>query len=142
VDEAKVQVKGIKDLQRGLNQLEEKAGPELRKGLNKIAAIVADAARDKVPRRSGKAAQSIKVGSTQRAAQIKTGGTAAPYYPWLDFGGKVGRGKSVRRTFIKEGRYIYPTLREKRGLVTEKVDELIRDLAVKAGFDTDGKVGD
>ena len=35
------------------------------------------------------------------------GGNKAPYYPWLDFGGSVGRRRSVRRPFLDKGRYIY-----------------------------------
>jgi HK97 gp10 family phage protein len=135
---ATIHVKGLKELQRALKKVDKNLPRELRKALNAAADIVVDAAKPKVARRTGAAADSIKAGSTQRAGQIKVGGTKAPYYPWLDFGGSVGRGKSVSRPYLKEGRYIYPTLREKRDEVDAKVDEGLKRLAKQAGFETHG----
>ncbi|HVW34043.1 MAG TPA: HK97 gp10 family phage protein [Acidimicrobiia bacterium] len=142
-----IQVKGITDLRKALRDISKDLAKELRVGLNEAARIVADEAATKVPRRSGAAAASIKVGSTQTAANVKVGGTAAPYFPWLDFGGSTGRGHqagepgsgAVKRPFLKEGRYIYPTLAEKRDEVTKKVDEVLERLAKQAGFDTTGE---
>lgn len=139
-DERTVQVKGLKEFQGAVRQVDKALGPELRKGLNEAAEIVAGAARPLVPVRSGDAAGSIKVGSTQRAAQIKVGGTAAPYFPWLDFGGRVGPRKTTLRPFIQRGRYVYPTLADKRPEVEAKIDEVLRRLAVAAGFDTTGRM--
>ena len=139
-DEVTVQVKGLKEFQGAIRQIDRALGPELRKGLNEAAEIVAGAARPLVPVRSGDAAGSIKVGSTQRAAQIKVGGEAAPYFPWLDFGGTVGRGKSIRRPYKRGGRFIYPTLAAKRPEVAAKVDEVLKRLATQAGFDTTGRM--
>jgi hypothetical protein len=144
-DENVIQVNGLKDLRIALNQLETKMGPELRKQLNGVVSIIAEAARGKVPVVSGKAAGSIKPGSTQTAAQIKVGGSAAPYFPWLDFGGSTGRGHvpgragsgAIKRPFLKDGRYIYPTLKERRPQIEAAVDDVIRGLAADAGFDTE-----
>jgi hypothetical protein len=139
-DEAMIHVKGLKEFQAALKKVDKGLGPELRKGLNEAAEIVASAARPLVPRRTGRAVGSIKVGSTQRAAQIKVGGTAAPYFGWLDFGGRVGRRNSARRPFISKGRYIYPALAAKRNEVAAKVDEVLGRLATGAGFETKGKM--
>jgi hypothetical protein len=129
-----VQVRGLRDYQKALRDIEPALGPELRKALNEVAEIVASDARSLVPARSGKARSSIKAGSSQRAAQIKVGGTKAPYFPWLDFGGRVGRQKSVKRPFIQEGRYIYPTLRRRRDDVEEKLFDVLGRLAEHAGL--------
>lgn len=139
-DEVQIHVKGLKEFQGAVRQVDKALGPELRKGLNEAAEIVASAARTLVPQRSGDAAGSIKVGSTQRAAQIKVGGTAAPYFPWLDFGGRVGPRRTTLRPFIQRGRYIYPTLAEKRPEVEAKVDEVLERLAKQAGFETTGRM--
>lgn len=139
-DGVTVQVKGLKEFQGAIRQIDRALGPELRKGLNEAAEIVAGAARPLVPVKSGDAAGSIKVGSTQRAAQIKVGGQAAPYFPWLDFGGRVGAKKTTERKFIKSGRYIYPTLARKRPEVEAKIDEVLARLAGQAGFDTTGRI--
>jgi bacteriophage HK97-gp10 putative tail-component len=137
-NDARIQVTGLRDLQKGLRQIDRDLPKELRKGLNEVAEVVITAARPLVPRRTGRAQESMKVRSTQRAAQIAVGGTVAPYFPWLDFGGRVGRAKAVRRPFLKEGRYIYPTLKAKRPELNEKIDEMLRRLAEQAGFDTTG----
>lgn len=138
-DDVTIQVHGLKEFQGALRQIDKALGPELRKALNEVAEVVAGAARPKVPVVSGRAAGSIKVGSTQRAAQIKVGGSKAEYFPWLDFGGRVGRRKSVKREFLKEGRYIYPTLREKRDATRQKLDQVLKRLAEQAGFETKGE---
>lgn len=129
-----VRVRGLREVQKALRDVDRELGPELRKALNEVAEIVASAARPLVPTRTGKARASIKVGSSQRAAQLKAGGTKAEYFPWLDFGGTVGRKHAVHRRFIKEGRYIYPTLRKKRADVEEKVFEVVDRLADRAGL--------
>jgi hypothetical protein len=60
-----------------------------------------------VPRRTGRAGGTIKAASTRTEARVSEGGARAPYMPWLDFGGRVGRKNSVKRPFLKEGRYIW-----------------------------------
>lgn len=120
-----IQVRGLRELRGALRDIEKTLGPELRKGLNEVAEVVLDTARPLVPTRSGKARASLKAGSTEKAVQIKAGGTKAPYWGWLDFGGKVGRSKSVKRRFIPEGRYIYPTLTKRRDAIEAKFYEVI-----------------
>lgn len=120
-----IQVRGLRELRGALRGIEKTLGPELRKGLNEVADVVLDTARPLVPTRSGKARASLKAGSTEKAVQIKAGGAKAPYWGWLDFGGKVGRNKSVKRRFITEGRYIYPTLTRKREAIEDKFYEVI-----------------
>lgn len=137
---AEIYVAGLKEYKAALRQIDKQLGAELRKGLNEVAQIVVDAARPKVPRRTGRAQASMKAGSSQNAAQIKVGGTIAPYYQWLDFGGKVGRGRtgpgtgSVVRPFIKKGRYVYPTVTEKHDVLIDKLEDVIGRLTRKAGF--------
>lgn len=135
---ASIHVTGLKELQKGLNSLEEKLGPELKRGLDVIAGKVVTVAQSKTARRSGKAASSIKAGSSQRAAVIKVGGQKAPYFPWLEWGGRVGRRKQVKRPFIPEGRTIYPTAADKREELVHDLDELIVRLAGQAGFTASG----
>lgn len=138
MDDATIKVTGIVDLQRALRELDKDLPKELAAGLGEAAEIVLDAARPLVPRRTGKAAGSMKVKKQQRGAALAVGGTAAPYFPWLDFGGKVGRNRSVTRPFISGGRYIYPTLKAKDEQVKAKVDEVLERMAKAAGFDTGG----
>jgi hypothetical protein len=132
----KIHVKGLADLQKGLRMIDNDLGPELRKGLNEVAEIVAADARRHVPTLTGKARGSISAGGSQRAAAIKMGGTKAPHMLWLEFGGRVGRDKSVVRPFIRGGRYVYPALARNQDEVMEKLDEVVGRLVKRAGFDT------
>ena len=142
MDDARISVTGIADLQKALRQVDKDLPKELAAGLAEASEIVLAEARPMVPVRSGKAAGSMKVRKQQRGASIAVGGSAAPYYPWLDFGGKIGRHNATTRPFITGGRYIYPALRRKDDEVRAKVDQVLERLARLAGFDTEGDARD
>ena len=77
------------------------------------AAQIAAFARARVPSgppTGGHASSSV----VAMGKEVRGGGAAFPYFPWLDFGGRVGRGNSISRPFMKTGRYIW------RGYVTLK----------------------
>lgn len=110
-----VHVRGLREGVKALRDVDREIGPEIRKAFNDVANIVVDTARPLIPSGpTGRARASLKASSSQRAVTIAYGGNKAPYAPWLDYGGKVGKGKSIVRRFIPSGRYIYPTLRRKR----------------------------
>lgn len=140
VDNGRLEVHGLGDLQKALRQMDKEAPKELAAGLAEATEIVLQAARPLVPHRSGAAQGSMKVRKQQRGATLAVGGTKAPYFPWLDFGGAVGRNRSVRRPFIPSGRYVYPTLKAKRPEVEAKVDEVLAKMARRAGFEQSGSV--
>lgn len=137
MSESRITITGIKEFQGALRKMDADLPKQLRIALNGASQLVIDKAKPKIPRRSGNAAASLKVRSSQREARIAAGGRKAPYYPWLDFGGKVGRKKSVKRPFFKEGRYIYPALRKNRDEITKVMVTAISDLARGAGLDVD-----
>lgn len=89
--------------------------------------VAADASR-LVPHRSGRAAASYRA----RGSAVEFGGEAAPYVPWLEFGGKVGRKDSVARPFVKRGRYLYPVMARDLADIEKRVDALIGQAA--AGY--------
>lgn len=129
-----IHVTGLIEYKQALRQIDNKLGAELRKGLNTVAEVVVEAARPKVPYLTGAAQDSMKAGSSQIAAQIKVGGTKAPHYMWLEFGGAVGRNKSVVRPFLKEGRYVYPAAEAKHAALVETLEGVLADVTRKAGF--------
>jgi hypothetical protein len=55
----------------------------------------------------------------------------------LDFGGKVGRHGSVRRAFLKEGRYIYAGFYAKHGAFTDVMEKALIKVAGQAGVEVD-----
>lgn len=138
VDDARVQVTGLADLQKALRQVDKDLPKELAGGLAEVSQIVVDEARPHIPVRSGKAAGSMKIRKQQRGASIALGGNAAPYMPWLEFGGTVGKSNSIKRPFVHAGRYTYPALRRKDAEVKAKLDEVLERMAKAAGFETEG----
>lgn len=115
-----------------------------------IAERVASSVRGRLPRRSGKAQASVKARSSNYGASVAAGGRAAEYYPWLDFGGSVGRGHQEGRAWsgaIKRawmgvptgaGRYLYPAISDNSAETAEAALEAVEGLARRAGFEVRG----
>lgn len=144
--DVQITTKGLTEFRNALRDVDAKLPNKLRGKLLAIAGSIAQDVRGKVPRRSGRAAGSVKAKATQKSASIAWGGESAPYFPWLDFGGSTGRGHvrgsggsgAIKRTFLKEGRYIYPTITEHKQDTARRLDEAIEELAKAAGFETTG----
>lgn len=133
-----VQVEGLREVSRALRAISKEAQKELRVGLKDAAEKVAVVARQRTPRRSGKAAASIKARGTNRGASLRGGGPKAPYFPWLDYGGSTkvpGSPARVRRPFESGGRIIYPAIADRKDETREAVEKLIDDLARRHGLD-------
>ncbi len=135
--EAKISVTGLAEFNRGLRKLDKDAPKGLRLALNEAAELLVDRTRPLIPRRTGAAAKSLKARSTRTSARVAVGGRSAPYYPWLDFGGRTGRNRSVERPFYTDGRYLYPTLRKVRPEIEEALRGALVKVARDAGLDVD-----
>jgi hypothetical protein len=134
-DRAPLAVKGLKEFTRSLKQVDAALPKGVRVALNGCSDFLIGKARPLIPTRTGAAARSLKARSSQSAVRIAMGGRAAPYMPWLDFGGRVGRGKSVARPFLTEGRYLYPTLRNNRDEFAKIMEKALVGVAEAAGLD-------
>lgn len=132
-----IKVVGLNEFRRGLRGMDKGLPKSVRLALNDVANVLIDAVRPQIPKRTGAAAASLKAQSTQSTARIAVGGRAAPYYPWLDFGGKTGPKKSVDRPFYKAGRYIYPTLAEKTDEIQAAMLKALAQLASTNGIEVD-----
>lgn len=134
----KVSVEGLAELSRSLRKLDKEAPKALRVALNSVADLLIADTRKVIPRKSGKAAASLKAKSTRTSARISAGGAKAPYYPWLDYGGQGRKkGRPASRPFISSGRYLYPTLGKIRPNIEKALDAGITDAARAAGLDVD-----
>lgn len=102
-----IRIDGLAEFSRNLRKLDSDLPKVLRIALNEGADLVVHEATPPIPKRTGRAARSVKARSTRTAVRVVAGGKRAPYYPWLDFGGRVGPSRSVVRPFRKEGRYLY-----------------------------------
>lgn len=129
-----VEVKGLKELNRHLKDAGDGMQKELGKAGKAAAEVVAAAARARTPVRSGRARDSVRAGASSGGGVVRAGGAKVPYFAWLDWGGAVGRNKSVVREFRKEGRIIYPALGDKRAEVIESYERGVHEVLQKAGL--------
>lgn len=134
MDNAAIHVKGLDELRRKLAKADKRMARELGQAGKAAADIVAKDARLRVPARSGRARKSVRAVAARGGGAVRGGGKAAEYYPWLDFGGRVGRKQSVVRKRISEGRYIYPSLERNRGAVRESYAEGVRAVLKSNGL--------
>lgn len=133
-----VRVEGLAQFRRGLRDLDRAAPRALRLAGNEAATLVVDAARPTIPRRSGRAAASVKTRSSQAAVKVVSGGARAPHMPWLDYGGRVGPNDSVSRPFNPDGRYVYPAFRRVRSQFTTVLQEALQRIADESGVELGG----
>jgi hypothetical protein len=134
----KVEVDGLAKLSRGLKAVDNDAPKQLRVALNSAAQMLIDEANRHVPSVTGAARRSMVARSTRTSARVAVGGEKAPYFPWLDFGGQ-GRvaGRPAAREFIREGRYVYPSLRRIRPQIEARLQESISTVIRSAGLEED-----
>lgn len=134
-----IKVEGLKEFSKALKQADKELPKQLRIALNDVSGLVVDDAVPGVPKRSGRAARSLKAQSTRTKARVAGGGGRVPYYPWLDFGGSVGPGGGVKRQFRKRGRYLYKSYFKLRdsGEFTKALELALSKVASKAGLVVD-----
>jgi hypothetical protein len=138
VDQLKVEVGGLAQLSRGLRAVDAGAPKELRLAFNAAAQLLIDKAKPTVQSVSGAARRSMVARSTRTSARIAVGGKKAPYFPWLDFGGQGRRsGRPAAREFIREGRYVYPTLRKIRPEIEKQLQDSLTAVIRNAGLGLD-----
>jgi hypothetical protein len=132
-------VDGLVEFSRALHGLERSLPRALRLALNTSADVVIGRAQPRVPTLTGRAARSMHARSTRTKVRVTAGGDRAPYYPWLDFGGRVGHHGTALRAFLKEGRFLYPAYFELRrsGEFDKVLERELRKVAVQAGLAVD-----
>jgi hypothetical protein len=134
-----IKVDGLSQFVRNLKKIDKDLPKAVRKSFNAAADLLLADIKPLVPVRSGAAVNTVRSTSTQTAARVSGGGKRAPYYPWLDFGGKVGRKKSTVRPFIKTGRYIYGAYYRDRDtgkfeqVMVENLLDVVRSAGIEVG---------
>lgn len=132
-----IKVTGLREFRKQLRTVDRDLPKGLRLAGNAAAQIIVDWARPRVPIGPGKgghARDSIKVASTGKAVRVQGGGKRYPYYPWLDFGGRVGRGRGSTRPFLKTGRYIWAAYASNDKAVAQRLESELLRLATRAGL--------
>lgn len=134
---AAIKIDGLAQFTRNLKKLDTDLPKALRVAFNACADIVVQDARQRVPTRSGKAKASVKARSTPTAARVVGGSNKVRYYPWLDFGGTIKPRQTIRRPFLKEGRYIYAAYYRNENRFGGLVEQSLLDVARQAGIEVD-----
>ena len=129
-----IRIEGLAQFLRAVKAADADLPKAVRLAGNSAAEIVVRVAKPRVPVRSGRAAGTVRARSTQSEARISAGGARAPYYPWLDFGGRVGRNNSVSRPFLKRGRYVWAAYADNVPQVQEAMTEGLVEVAQRAGL--------
>ncbi len=132
---SKIAIQGLRELQKAMRSVDSKAPAQIRLAQNDAASYLIDRVQPQIPRRTGAAASSLRARSSQRLTRIAVGGKKAPYYPWLDFGGRTGPGGSAVRPFIKDGRYLYPTYHANKDQFQHILQEAILRVAAGVGLE-------
>lgn len=135
-----IKITGLAEFSRNLRKLDSDLPKGLRLASNQAGKLIVDWAVPRVPigpGRGGHAASSIKTKSTRTEARVSGGGKRYPYYPWLDFGGRVGRRRSVKRPFMRSGRYIYEGYAQRYEDVQAALLKALLDVARDAGVEVD-----
>lgn len=129
-----VRIEGLREFNRSLKDLDADLPKAVRLAFNTAADIVVEDAKPRVVRDTGRAKRSVRARSTRTKSRIVGGGAKAPHYPWLDFGGRVGRNRSVRRPYLKQGRYIYKAFYDNERRYVEVMADALTDVARQAGL--------
>lgn len=132
-----IKIDGLAVFTRNLKKLDSDLPKALRIAFNTAADVVVTDARMNIPTKSGKAKASVVARSTATASRVVGGSKRVPYYPWLDFGGRVGKRGSVTRPFIKHGRYIYNAYFDNQSRYADLVEKALLDVARAAGVEVD-----
>lgn len=133
-----IQIKGLAEFQRNLKKIDADLPKAVRLAGNEAADLIVSNARPLVPTGPGKgghAKSSVKARSTRTEARVSEGGKRYPYMPWLDFGGRVGRNRSVRRPFLKDGRYVWKAFANNRDKIEETLTDALIEVARGAGVE-------
>jgi hypothetical protein len=143
---AAIKTTGLREVRTALRKVDKDIPRELQRNLLLVAKDINEGITHKLPWRTGTAARSLRERATQTGASIAFGGMAAPYFPWLDFGGSTGRGHrpgaawsgSVKRDWMGRpgnGRYVYVTIEEKREDIADAVQTAVVKSAESAQFE-------
>lgn len=133
----RIQLSGDKELARRFKAAARAVPNETKDIALDVAEMIALFARRKVPigpARNGHVKYTLEGKVRRGVPVVDGGGPSHPYYGWLEFGGRVGIHRSVRREKRPEGRYIYPTVAERRPEIERQMREGMEDLMRRYGI--------
>ena len=105
----RVKARGLDGFTHECDIASDRLTTDTRSLMSELADDTADDARGRANRGklTGASRDSIRaMGPVVRA------GDDVPWYGFADFGGRVGRKRSIKRTYIKGGRWLFPAVRD------------------------------
>lgn len=129
-----VQVEGLDQLRSDLRKLDKTLPKEVGLAGKAAADIVAQAAKRRLPRNTGKTAKALRAKVSYGGGAVVFGNAKVPYAGWLDFGGKRPRDPRITRSPIPEGRYVYPALEANRDRIVREYADAVDAVLRKAGL--------
>jgi hypothetical protein len=138
----RVEIDGLPQVRAALAALATRADAQLDTTGDDVADVVA--ARTRVifpigPAARGHARSSIGVEHRPGMAATVTEGSARyPYAAWIDFGGRVGRRHSVRRVWIRGGRYLFRMYHLIKPTIEPRMHEGLRAACRESGWNPRG----
>jgi hypothetical protein len=131
-----IHVHGLAEFRRNLRRIDRESAKGIRLAGNEAARLVVADARPRVPvgpAAGGHALTNLRASSTATAARVSFGSKRYSYGAWLEFGGRVGRKRSVHRPFIREGRYMFPAYHAQKPNVERELHRALVEVAHRAG---------
>lgn len=114
---AGIRVRGLAEFRRSVRRISPELDKALTKELKAAGKVVSDSARSGAPigpAANGHIKSSIRPFAKRKAAGVRMGGARYPYVFWLEYGGRVGRNKSVHRGRSKSGHIVGAAYRRNR----------------------------
>jgi len=129
-----VEITGAGEFLRGLNRLGDLMDRVETESETFAADTTVSGARPTVPVISGDAAGSLRTEDYSDGKAAVGGSSAVLYYGWLEFGGDAGRGHSVHRDEVPDGRYLHPAYMEAFDKIERKMADSLEDAIRDAGL--------
>jgi hypothetical protein len=104
-----VRARGLDGFRHDLEVSRDRLIDGTRSLMSELADETADDARDRA-RRGQKTGASMN--SIRAMGPVVRAGDDVPWYGFADFGGRVGRKRSIIRKYIKGGRWLFPAVRD------------------------------
>lgn len=104
-----VRARGLDGFRHDLTVSRDRLIDGTRSLMSELADETADDARDRA-RRGQKTGASMN--SIRAMGPVVRAGDDVPWYGFADFGGRVGRKRSIIRRYIKGGRWLFPAVRD------------------------------
>lgn len=120
--------RGARQLSRNLRQLDAKVDRAIKAEMKQLVQPVVIEVQARMPKRTGRAAASVKPTVKGANPAVRLGGAPAPYAGWLEFGGGIPaggrRGRRGRRglPLSPDGRYLLPTAERHRDRMVPKIE--------------------